>query len=65
MLVAGKSVSKIESMQKIVITFLIQFRLMMMLEEIKKVKINDIWLDAEKTKKTSDLLLKLKIGHIT
>ena len=34
--------------------------LLMMLAEIKKVKINDIWLDAEKTKKTSDLMLKLK-----
>ena len=39
--------------------------LLMMLAEIKKVKINDIWLDAEKTKKTADLLRKLKIEHIT
>jgi len=36
-----------------------------MLAEIKKVKINDMWLDAEKTKKTADLMLKLKIEHIT
>jgi transposase len=35
--------------------------LLMMLAEIKKVKINDTWIDAEKTKKTSDLLLKLNI----
>ena len=39
--------------------------LLMMLSEIKKVKINDMWLDAEKTKKTSELLLKLGIEHIT
>jgi hypothetical protein len=39
--------------------------LLMMLAEIKKVKINDIWFDAEKTKKTSDLLNKLGIGTIT
>ena len=39
--------------------------LLMMLAEIKKVKINDIWHDAEKTQKTSDLLIKLGIGPIT
>ena len=35
--------------------------LLMMLAEIKKVKVNDTWFDAEKTKKTADLLLKLGI----
>ena len=39
--------------------------LLMMLSEIKKVKINDIWHDAEKTKKTSELLIKLGIEPIT
>jgi transposase len=39
--------------------------LVMMLAEIKKVKINDIWHDAERTKKTSELLAKLNIEHIT
>ena len=39
--------------------------LLMMLAEIKMVKINDIWFDAEITKKTSELLRKLNMGHIT
>jgi hypothetical protein len=39
--------------------------LLMMLAEVKKVKINDTWLDAEKTKKTSELILKLGLEHIT
>jgi transposase len=39
--------------------------LLMMLSEVKKVKINDMWFDAEQTKKTADLLLNLKIMPIT
>jgi hypothetical protein len=39
--------------------------LLMMLAEVKKVKINDMWLNAENTKKTSELLLKLGIEPIT
>ena len=35
--------------------------LLMMLAEIKKVKINDRWYDAEKIKKTEELIKKLKI----
>ena len=39
--------------------------LLMTFSEVKKVKINHIWHDAEKTKKTSELILKLGIGPIT
>jgi transposase len=39
--------------------------LLMWLTEIKKIKINDTWYDAEKIKKTSELLHKLKIIPIT
>jgi hypothetical protein len=39
--------------------------LLMMLAEIKKVKVNDMWYDAEQTKKTSELLQKLNIEPIT
>ena len=39
--------------------------LLMMLAEIEKIKVKDTWFDAEKTKKTSDLLLKLDIEPIT
>jgi hypothetical protein len=39
--------------------------LLMMLSEVKKVKINDMWINAENTKKTSELLFKLGIEPIT
>ena len=39
--------------------------LLMILNEVKKVKINDTWHDAERTKKNEDLLKKIGIGHIT
>ena len=39
--------------------------LLMMLSEVKKIKINDMWIDAENTKKTSELLLKLGLKPIT
>jgi hypothetical protein len=38
---------------------------LMMLNEIKKIEINDVWYDAEKTKSVSELLTKLKIAPIT
>jgi hypothetical protein len=39
--------------------------LLIMLTEIKKVKINYMWFDAEQTKKRSEFLIKLGIKHIT
>jgi hypothetical protein len=37
----------------------------MSMAEIKKVKINEQWHDAEITKKTKEILKKLNIKHIT
>jgi transposase len=39
--------------------------LLMLLTQIKKVKINDTWFDAERTKKISELLNELKVKPIT
>jgi hypothetical protein len=37
----------------------------MFLGEIKKVKINNQWYDAETTKKNKELMKKINIKHIT